>query len=55
MDGDGLYGGARRHPGGVNAVFGDGSAHFISDSIAIDTWRAISSMDGNETISGDAF
>src|SRR5579863_3473555 len=31
-----------RHSGGVNVVMGDGSAKFISDSINIDVWRALS-------------
>jgi prepilin-type N-terminal cleavage/methylation domain-containing protein/prepilin-type processing-associated H-X9-DG protein len=39
-----------RHSGGVNAVFGDGSVHFLSDSINLKTWRALSSMDGTENI-----
>jgi prepilin-type processing-associated H-X9-DG protein len=43
-----------RHPGGVTTVFGDGSVHFISDPIAIDVWRALSSKDGAEpVVSGD--
>ena len=44
-----------RHPGGVNTVFGDGSTHFIGNSIAVDTWRALSSSNGNELIGGEAF
>jgi len=40
-----------RHPGGVGAVFGDGSVSFVSDSVAIDVWRALGSISGNEAIS----
>ena len=39
-----------KHPGGVNVLFGDGSVHFFSDSIALETWQALGSMDGGETL-----
>ena len=29
------------HPGGVNALFGDGSVHFVKNSINWQTWRAL--------------
>jgi prepilin-type N-terminal cleavage/methylation domain-containing protein/prepilin-type processing-associated H-X9-DG protein len=44
-----------KHPAGVNATFADGSVHFLSDSIALKTWRAVSSMAGDESEIGDAF
>jgi len=44
-----------RHPGGVNALFGDGSVKFIKESIAIDVWRAVGSMQGAEVVSADAY
>jgi prepilin-type N-terminal cleavage/methylation domain-containing protein/prepilin-type processing-associated H-X9-DG protein len=40
------------HPGGVNALFGDGSVQFISNSIEGRTWRALSSIAGGETTAG---
>ncbi len=43
------------HPGGVNVLLGDGSIRFIKDSIALPTWKALSSRSGGEVISGDAF
>ena len=43
------------HPGGVNVLFGDGSAKFIKSSISLLTWRALGTRDGGETISADAY
>ncbi len=42
------------HPGGVNLLIGDGSVRFIKDSIALETWRALSTVSGREVISADA-
>ena len=39
-----------RHPGGVNAAFGDGSVHFISESVALNVWRAMGSSQGGEVV-----
>ena len=30
------------HPGGVNVLMGDGSVHFINDSISLNLWQALS-------------
>ena len=38
------------HSGGVNVLVADGSIHFIADSIALSTWRALGTMNGGETI-----
>ncbi len=38
------------HPGGVNVLFGDGSVHFINDSIDLVTWKALGSTRGHEVI-----
>jgi prepilin-type N-terminal cleavage/methylation domain-containing protein/prepilin-type processing-associated H-X9-DG protein len=43
------------HSGGVNVAFCDGSVRFIKDSIAVLTWRALSTKDGGEIISADAY
>ena len=43
------------HPGGVNVLSGDGSVRFIKNTIAINTWRALSSSQGGEVISADQF
>jgi prepilin-type N-terminal cleavage/methylation domain-containing protein/prepilin-type processing-associated H-X9-DG protein len=37
-----------RHPGGVNASFVDGSVHFVSETVDLDTWRALGSRNGGE-------
>jgi prepilin-type processing-associated H-X9-DG protein len=43
------------HPGGVNALFGDGSARFIKNSINWQTWRALGSIAGGEVVSADSY
>lgn len=40
-----------RHVGGVQATMGDGSVHFISNSINLDTWRGLSTARGGEVVS----
>jgi prepilin-type processing-associated H-X9-DG protein len=39
-----------RHPGGVNVVMADSSLNFVSDDIALVTWRAMGTMNGAEVI-----
>ena len=41
-----------RHPGGINAVFGDGSVRFVRDSISPFTWSALGTRSGGE-VAGD--
>jgi prepilin-type N-terminal cleavage/methylation domain-containing protein/prepilin-type processing-associated H-X9-DG protein len=43
------------HPGGVNALFMDGSVHFITNSIPQMTWRALGTRNGGETIGESDF
>jgi prepilin-type N-terminal cleavage/methylation domain-containing protein/prepilin-type processing-associated H-X9-DG protein len=43
------------HPGGVNALFADGSTRFIKSSIAGPTWRALGTIAGGEIVSSDAY
>ncbi len=43
------------HPGGVNALFADGSVRFIKDSIAWSTWRGLGTVSGGEVISADSY
>jgi prepilin-type N-terminal cleavage/methylation domain-containing protein/prepilin-type processing-associated H-X9-DG protein len=39
-----------RHPGGVNVGLCDGSVRFVSDTIAINTWRYLSTTHGGEAL-----
>jgi prepilin-type N-terminal cleavage/methylation domain-containing protein/prepilin-type processing-associated H-X9-DG protein len=43
------------HPGGVNIVFCDGSARFIQNSIAIQTWWALGTKNGSEVVPKDSY
>jgi prepilin-type N-terminal cleavage/methylation domain-containing protein/prepilin-type processing-associated H-X9-DG protein len=43
------------HPGGVNALFADGSVHFVKSSISGLTWRALGTIAGGEVISSDQY
>lgn len=36
------------HPGGVNVLMGDGAVRLFSDKIAIEVWRAMGTMNGQE-------
>ena len=39
------------HPGGVNALYADGSSRFTSETIDLRVWRAVATYDGSEAIS----
>jgi prepilin-type N-terminal cleavage/methylation domain-containing protein/prepilin-type processing-associated H-X9-DG protein len=43
------------HPGGVNALFADGSVHFVKNTISGVTWYALGTIAGGEVISSDSF
>ncbi len=50
------YAGARsRHPGGLNALFGDGSVRFIKNSINMPIWLGLNTIAGGEIVSADAY
>lgn len=38
------------HPGGVNTLMGDGSVHFVSQSIDAGVWKSIGTINGNESV-----
>lgn len=44
-----------RHPGGVCTLMGDGSVRFMKDSVALQTWRALGTRNGNEVLSADSY
>jgi prepilin-type N-terminal cleavage/methylation domain-containing protein/prepilin-type processing-associated H-X9-DG protein len=43
------------HPSGVNALFADGSVHFIKNSVNAATFRALGTIAGGEVISADQY
>ena len=43
------------HPGGVNALFADGSVRFLKSTIGGDVWRGLGSIAGGEIASADAY
>jgi prepilin-type N-terminal cleavage/methylation domain-containing protein/prepilin-type processing-associated H-X9-DG protein len=42
------------HPGGVNTCFGDGSVHFIPDTIDLTIWKGLATIAGREVIDASA-
>jgi prepilin-type processing-associated H-X9-DG protein len=44
-----------KHPGGVNALFGDGSVHFIKNSISPVVWYGLGTIAGGEVMSADQY
>jgi prepilin-type N-terminal cleavage/methylation domain-containing protein/prepilin-type processing-associated H-X9-DG protein len=44
-----------RHPGGINALFGDGSVRFVKNSIGAQTWVAIGTINSGEVVSSDSY
>ena len=43
------------HPGGVNALFADGSVHFVKNTVSPVTWRGLGTIAGGEVISSDQY
>jgi prepilin-type N-terminal cleavage/methylation domain-containing protein/prepilin-type processing-associated H-X9-DG protein len=50
-----VYAARSRHPGGVNALFCDGSVKFMKNSINLAIWQALCSSQGSEVISSDSY
>ncbi|WP_165251037.1 DUF1559 domain-containing protein [Paludisphaera soli] len=50
-----FYGAGSRHPGGFNALFADGSVHFLKRTINALTLKALITRDGGEVVATDAF
>jgi prepilin-type processing-associated H-X9-DG protein len=47
----GFFKAASQHRGGVNAAYGDGSVHFVSDNVNLNVWRGLSTVSGGESTS----
>ena len=43
------------HPGGVNALFGDGSVRFVKESINLAAFRSVLTLGGGEVVSADQY
>jgi prepilin-type N-terminal cleavage/methylation domain-containing protein/prepilin-type processing-associated H-X9-DG protein len=43
------------HPGGVNALFGDGSVRFVKESLNVVTQRSLITPRGGEVVSADSY
>jgi prepilin-type N-terminal cleavage/methylation domain-containing protein/prepilin-type processing-associated H-X9-DG protein len=43
------------HPGGGNVLMGDGSVRFVKASVNLRAWQALSSRNGGEVISAEAY
>ncbi len=44
-----------KHPGGANMLFGDGSVHFLKNSIALTIYCGLGSRNGGEVLSSDTY
>ena len=44
-----------RHPGGINALFGDGSVRFVKEKVALPVWWALATRAGGEVVGADDF
>ena len=50
------FSGARsRHPGGIEALLGDGSVRFIKSTVNPQVWVGIHSIAGGEAIGADSY
>jgi prepilin-type N-terminal cleavage/methylation domain-containing protein/prepilin-type processing-associated H-X9-DG protein len=43
------------HPGGVNALLGDGAVRFVKSTTNVQTWRSLGTIGGGEVVSSDAY
>ena len=46
----GFYAARSYHASGVNALMADGSVRFVSDTVDVETWRAMATIDGGESV-----
>ena len=50
-----FVGSRSRHPGGVQSLFGDGSVHFMKNSISQMVWVQLGSIASGEVVSSDSY
>jgi prepilin-type N-terminal cleavage/methylation domain-containing protein/prepilin-type processing-associated H-X9-DG protein len=50
-----MVGASSNHPGGVNVLFMDGSVHFIKSSVYVQTWYAIATPSGSESVDARSY
>jgi prepilin-type processing-associated H-X9-DG protein len=50
-----MFGAGSRHPGGLNALFADGSVRFLKSSINLQTLRALITKAGGEVVTADSY
>jgi prepilin-type processing-associated H-X9-DG protein len=43
------------HPGGVNALLADGSVRFFKNTVNLNIWQAVASINAGEVVSADAY
>jgi prepilin-type N-terminal cleavage/methylation domain-containing protein len=51
--GMGWYAARSNHFGGVNVLLSDGSVRFVTETIDLNTWRALSTRNGGEVVPGN--
>jgi len=54
-DNESFAGSRSRHPGGVNAVLGDGSVRFVKNTINPAVWVGLNTIAAGEVLSADSF
>ena len=52
--GEAISGARSKHTGGINAALSDGSVHFISENLDLNTWRFLHDRRDNQVVSGFA-
>jgi prepilin-type processing-associated H-X9-DG protein len=52
-NGQGWFKSSSLHPGGVNALYGDGSVRWVRGSVSLRIWRAMSTRAGSEVVSAE--
>jgi prepilin-type N-terminal cleavage/methylation domain-containing protein/prepilin-type processing-associated H-X9-DG protein len=55
MDDGFVYGASSNHPGGVNALFADGSVRFVKDGVQRNVWWSLGTRQGGEVVSSDQY